>query len=337
MIARLGTRQVGSDAAAMVAHSWQEELCDVDRLATSIPFHRPRRPLAAHETHPFDSQPLDHITKEFGMSAIRNYANAVNRDLAGFLPAQPFGSSARIGDLYSISWFNKSRVDKVGTVFNFGAPQPALVSTQDKEKISLQSEKGVKVTGKLKGTPPQPGSGLEIGQAGLTIEFTSDSSFLFEGVRLRYTDPQDIPAFRASAVKALSAVPKDALASSSSLWLVTRIAEVDRYTLALASSSGAVFEVAASASASLAAQDLASAELDLSIARSEKLQYHVLGAAGAGVFFHAMKIAVEFQDALRTKAFAPSPAAGEAELEALGASDVDLFVDYLEHAVGGAN
>lgn len=271
------------------------------------------------------------------MSAIRNYANAVNRDLAGFLPAQPFGSSARIGDLYSISWFNKSRVDKVGTIFNFGAPQPALVSTQDKEKISLQSEKGVKVTGKLKGAPPQPGSGLEIGQAGLTIEFTSDSSFLFEGVRLRYTDPRDIPAFRASAVKALSAVPKDALASSSSLWLVTRIAEVDRYTLALASSSGAVFEVAASASASLAAQDLASAELDLSIARSEKLQYHVLGAAGAGVFFHAMKIAVEFQDALRTKAFAPSPAAGEAELEALGASDVDLFVDYLEHAVGGAN
>ncbi|MCF7220740.1 hypothetical protein [Marilutibacter chinensis] len=267
------------------------------------------------------------------MTAIREYAKSIHANLAGFLPSQPLGNSSNVGDLYSIGTFNKSNIEKIGSIYNFGGEPQELHSTKKAEQLSLQSATGVKATSKLKGNAPTiPGSSLGVDEAGITVEFQSNTSYLFVAEGLSYKEPVNMPAFLTSARTAIGKVDPRQIGFNS-LWLVMRIAEVDRYTLALAKSRAAVFEVGASGSVTaLGLSDLASAEASLKLARTHNLQYSVLSSKGSGIFFFAKK--VEVGGAIRAYTpvggyWPPNKSARRASFEDLSGDDVKAFLDAL--------
>ena len=267
------------------------------------------------------------------MTAIREYAKSIHANLAGFLPTQPLGNSSSVGDLYSIGIFNKSKIEKVGNIYNFGGTSQELHATRKAAQLNLQSATGVKTTAKLKGDAPTiPGSSLGIDEAGLTVELQSDTSYIFVAEGLSYKEPTNMPAFLSAAKATLGNVDWRQVGFSS-LWLVTRIAEVDRYTLALAKSGSAVFEVGVSGSVTaLGLSDLASAEASLKVSRTHNLQYSVLSSEGSGIFFFAKKVNVG--DGIRKSTTVneyriPEQPTTRASFDDLPSDEVEAFIGSL--------
>lgn len=209
--------------------------------------------------------------------------------MAGFLPGQPIGTSTAVGDIYKIPAFNNSKIEKLAVVENFGLQAPDLIKISKVDRVVLQSAKGVQVTAKLAGDAPSiPGSALAIEDAGLTVEFKSDSSYIFAAEELSYWEPRDMPSY---LLQVKDAIAKKNILGVSECWVVTRVARVERYVLALSKGSTGAMELKVAGSASLSGiGDLASAEVSMKIVRTHNLANSIVSTTPAGLLFYAKKL-----------------------------------------------
>lgn len=249
------------------------------------------------------------------MEFIKKYREFIYKNNGGFLPVTPLGRTVKLGDLLRLPKGHKGDIDYRGVFDDAqvkikGYPEP---STHDN---SWRASSGVVTTFKAAGAAPMAGSALAPTEAGIRIEFTKDNQILLEPRGLRYHRIENLVEVRKALLVHATAAP----AEYRGVCLVTEIAVVDSYALAISVSKDALLEVAATAGASvLTLSDLSRVDLGLAQRKESNLGFRAVGAEGGALFFKAEVI--EQRSRFSDKAAADKP---DDEGDVLMLREVDL-------------
>jgi hypothetical protein len=214
---------------------------------------------------------------------IKKYREFIYKNNGGFLPVTPLGRTVKLGDLLRLPKGHKGDIDYRG-VFDDAHVKIKGYHDPSTHDNSWRASSGVVTTFKAAGAAPVAGSALGSVEAGIRIEFTKDDQILLEPRGLRYHRIENLMDVR----KALLAHAEGVPAQYRGVCLVTEIAVVESYALAISVSKGALLEVAATAGASaLTLSDLSRVDLGLVQRKESNLGFRAVGAEGGALFFKA--------------------------------------------------
>lgn len=215
----------------------------------------------------------------------KKFFKSIYRNHGGFMPTWPLGRLVELGDIVTIS--NK-RMDYKGSLTADYDIDFEIREDDTADDLSWSKKSGVDVNIKLKGEASLPNSTIPQGRAGVNLDFKKNFGFLFIPKGIRYNRIQNLVEVRKAALDKLA---RDHFDGLRRVCIVKEVAVVDSYALTIAFSKESNLDVTANADLDvLKEEDLAKADLGLTVTRKQEIAYNNIGASGGAIFFRAEKI-----------------------------------------------